>query len=436
MSKRNAKRRATVKQADNRVAALVEALSRKAAAAPAQRRAPRVAAVAPAPAPRRAAVSRAATIDSGARNQENKLVGKVNHEDAALVNFLDSLTNPNAQPTPVPLLLGEFELETDLYQVTYTSTAIAGVAGMAYVAVGVDNWFTNVNDGTPYNQFIAPNGATQGNVVWSSITNATVVPAEAAVGGANDVKTAAKSLGPNISANTRLRCTAVHLEVWSDSSQQVSQGDITIAAIQNNEAMTSTALNNVSFNNITAYQQDYVAHEEFPLSGWKSGQRVHAHLTQWDEQCFAVERVPASGTVVAPIFALAAVGTGMASGQSFSYRVTMNYETTRAQSFQTNRRDTAVPYLEPARVVNAMRPLRGRRPTLADVSDPSYGNKGVNAMAMANPDKAAALMRPGRANPTFTDNLASTAKKGLSWLAGKIPYVGGLAQSAVDWLFS
>lgn len=377
--------------------------------------------------------------EAPARQQENKLAGKVNGEDAALVNFLDALTNPEALPVRVPLLLGEFVLETDLYQVEYSGQSAAGTGGIAFVGVAPDNWFTNANDGTPSDQFVADNIGTQGRPVWYSVSTGAGVVDSGAVGSANGAAlayygTAGKSLGPGISLITRLRCTAVNLEVWSDAAAQTATGDICIASVQGTEGISNSALNGQTYQTASALKQDYVSHQEFPLAGWKSGQRVHTHLTQWDEQCFALEHCPVNGLQTLPHYGLLAVASGMATGQTFSWKVTFNYETTKYATFQTDSSSGRVPYLEPSRVVNAMTPLRARPPTLGPAGHGA--GKGLNAMVMANPDKAQALMRPGAGNPTFTDNLASTAKKGLGWLASKIPYVGGLASSAVDWLFS
>lgn len=381
--------------------------------------------------------NRSAHQEAPARQQENKLVQKVNGEDAALVNFLDSLTNPNALPSRVPLLLGEFSLETDTYQVEYSGVASAGTLGATFIAVAPDNWLTTVNDGTPSDQMVAANGGTQGYTVWYGIKNAGTgtlsTPTRGAASGGNSVGKAGVSLGPGITSTTRMRVTALNLEIWSDAAGQTAQGDISVACVQGGGALADGALNGAQYGQLTAFKQDYVSHQEYPLAGWKAGQRVHTHLTQWDEQCFALENVPNNGTVTAPNFALACVAAGMADGQTISWKVTINYETTKYATYQTDLSAGRTPYLEPARVVNALRPLHGTRPTIG--KEGHGAAKGLNAMVMANPDKAKALMSPGGGNPTFTDNLTKTAKQGLGFLASKIPYVGGLAKSAIDWLF-
>lgn len=408
-----------------------------------QPRAPRTRAPAPAvPPPQQAPRAHAAAPRNGRvnaaepdprRNQDNKLVNKVNHEDAALVNFLDGLTNPDAPPCRVPLLLGEFVLESNVFQAEYSGTVTAPAGGKVYVAAAPDNWVTLANDGTPYNQFSAYAGGTQGAPVWTSLGASATTPAPAAAAGATNSTYASPVLDPGSGAATRMRVTAVHLEIWSDAPAQTAQGDLTVAVIQNAQAAGNFPLNSADYGTIVQQPQDWVAHVEYPLAGWKSGQRVCAHLTQWDEQCFALETLPTAGQLTAPIFCIAAFGSGMSSGQTLSYKITISYEMTKGRTYQYLPSAGTTPYLEPARVYNALRPLRGKRPTIGPAGHAA--GKGANAMVMANPDKAQALMRPGKTNPTFTDNLSTTAKKGLSWLAGKIPYVGGLAQSAVDWLF-
>lgn len=418
MAKRNAKKAARRRAAPQRAQ---------------QRQAPRART---ATAPRR---SRQAQVPTNVRvaaptplrnNNQDKLVTKLTGEDAALVNYMDSLTNWEALPAKVPILLGEFELETDLYEVKYTGSPVANASGFACVGFAPDNWASIANDGTPYEQFVGPVGAAnQGYPV--NYTIATFV-GQASPNGAyatGQQFLPVPQLGPKISAYTRLRLTSAIMEVWSDAAVDTASGDITLAVVQNSTGITQAVLNGVPVSTVDGYDEDFVVTETFPLSNWSAGFKAHCHLTPWDEQCFGMERVPGNGNqTTTPLFAMTASAIGMAAGQKFKFEIKARYETTRAPSNETGGIDTGVPFLEPARVIKPLRPLRGKPPTIGLAG---HGNgKGVNAAAIANPD-----ILQGGGQSDFMDNLTKSAKKGLSWVASKIPYVGGLASKAVDWLF-
>lgn len=395
---------------------------------------------APAQRSARAAAPRQQTLQGNVRvaappprrdNNEDKLVAKLTGEDAALVNYMDSLTNWDGLPAKVPILLGEFELETDLYEIKYNVQAEANASGFAFVTFSPDNWYSETNDGVPAEQFVGPYGGTSGRAVNYSASTyvGTALPTFGVAYVAGQQVAVPPDLGPKVVADTRLRLTSAIMNVWSDAATDTAAGDVVVATIQNSYGMMTNLLNGKTYSQVEAMDEESVVTEAFPLSNWASGFRVHTHLTPWDEQCFGMEKLPAAGyTAATPCYAMVAVGSGMAAGQKFRAEIKVRYEVTRTSSHETTGIDAGVPFLEPARVIKPLRPLRGRPPT---AGPQGHGNgKGINAAAIANPD----ILQP-RPSSDFVDNLAKSAKKGLSWVASKIPYVGGLASKAVDWLF-
>jgi hypothetical protein len=362
------------------------------------------------------------------------LTSMLTEGDAHIINYLDCLANPDAQPARVPIVVGNFELETNTYRVEYAGAAVAGSNGVGCVGVSLDGWLlNNANPPAVYQQFHSYSGGSAGYPVWASnaTVNPTATPGNNIAPGSWTVDTAVV-LDPAWDSYTTLRCTSAHLEVWSDASRQTAQGDITLAVVRNESAMKDIPLNAATYATVRAYPQDYVCHAEYPLSGWKSGSRAHVHVVPYTEECFDMNQLPTNGRTNAGWFNMVAVAAGMASGQSFQYRVVMTFESTRPVTYATSIAPPPMTYSDVARVTSNLQAIH-RPPTMAPVG--GHSNKGVAAFAAANPEKRPAIVK-GDHSPSVMNILTDTAKTGLSWLAGQIPYVGGLASKAVDWLFS
>lgn len=368
-------------------------------------------------------------------NAHQALVGTLTNTQQAIIEYLNGLATPDF-PTKVPVIVGQFELFTNTYNYSFDGVATAGAGGVAYVACAPDNWLESGNNiGAPNDQFLSYSGGTQGYPCWSSLANATTTPAAGAASGVNDGKNQLVLLDPGHEAQTRARMTALILEVWSDAPYQTAQGDIAIAVVQNSEALNDGILQSATFASIVGLPQDFVRHNEFPLAGWKSGEVVSAHLTPWDEECFVMDSLPAVGKAVAPFFAIAAVATGMASGQTFRYRATYKYETTMPKTYQTNLIVESSIGLNASDLVPYLKPLRQQGPTKGN-KDHSRVKGSAAALVGGDKPMKQAIKKTVAAleNKGVGEAIKTGAHSALSWLAGKVPYVGGILQSGLDWL--
>lgn len=364
------------------------------------------------------------------------LSGTLTNTQSAIIEYLTGLSTPDF-PTKVPVIIGQFELFTNTYNYSFDGVATAGAAGVAYVACCPDNWLQSGNNlGAPNDQFLSYSGGTQGFPVWASIANATTTPAVGAASGINDGKYAMVLLDPGHEAQTRARLTALILEVWSDAPYQTAQGDIAIAVVQNSEALNDQVLNTATFSSIVGLPQDFVRHNEFPLAGWKSGEVVSAHLTPWDEECFVMDSLPAVGRATTGFIGICAVATGMAAGQTFRYRATYKYETTMPKTYQTNLIVESSVGLNTSQLVPYLKPMREQGPTKGP-KEHSRAKGPAGALVAGDRPMKQAIKKTVEAiekGSTVGSALKSGAHSALSWIAGKVPYVGGLLQSGLDWL--
>jgi hypothetical protein len=372
-------------------------------------------------------------------NQPKLLTEKLTPTHVDLLNYIAMVSDPDAVPVPVPLLLGEYELETDQYRVELEGVATAGAAGGAFVSVGIDAWLEDAVGGGALaaTQFFTYAGGTLGSPVWSSTaaSNATTVPTVASVPGTNSTQ-ALPLLDPGFTTGTRYRLTSCHLEVWSDAPALTAQGDVAVAFVRSEQAYYDNALNSASFDTVAKLPQSYVVHDEFPLSGWQSGHRVHAHVTPWAEQCVRMNEAVAVGygTSNCPIAGMVAVCSGMSSGQTMRFRVVMTYECTKPKTYRFSINQGPQNRTEPSTAMNALSPLRGQQPTLGPLGHAA--GKIASAIPSNVISSIMALKHRKPAQSALERNLSQPIINGISNFVSKVPYVGGLLKSGLDWILS
>lgn len=430
----------TARQPSKPQGASVAAPSRPIVGSNGSPRVPRNANVPPAPRRKAAAAPRQAAVRtqtggpkvSSGPSAHDQLSSSLTSQERAIAEYLHGLTTPN-YPTKVPLLLGEFELNTSTYEFQNQGIATASSAGVAFCAVGADGWFSTGADipGAPFEQFASLGGT--GLPLWATPAGgaATVTPVVSAAATASAAGSGTlPKLDPGWDANTRLRLTAVIAEFWSDAPLQTAQGDITVAVCDTSEALQGAALNNANFSQVAAYPQNFVRHEEYPLSGWPSGTTISVHLTPFDMQCVAMNLIAGSGKVTAPTFAIAAIGAGMATGQTFRWKVTMKYESTVPQTYQTNLILDNTVGVEVSNLLPAWKAMKPNKVTMGPTGHTKA--KGLSALAEVRPTTAKKIAKLARepARPGVVDFLKDAAKE----LVGEIPYVGGLLKTGLGWL--
>lgn len=373
-----------------------------------------------------------------ARAPYDVLTTALTAKEKAIAEYLHGLATPG-YPTKVPIIFGAFELVTNTYQYVFEGVANAGAAGIAYVAAVPDAWQDggDVEPGPAVGQMLTYAGGVGGYPVWASGFNATSTPAFGGASGANDAKFILPVLDPGFDAQTRYRMTALILEVWSDAPAQTAQGDITIATVSQTDSLQDYSLNSATFNSIVAQPQEFVRHTEAPLAGWRSGEVLSACMVPFDEQCVSMHLAPALGSPTAAAFGVVAVGTGMAPGQTFRYRVTYKYETTVPRTYQTNvtieptlpvSTDMIVPYYNGMKNNSVSSGPRGHEvlkgpKALLDGARLSGNGRVANAVV----DAARAAKETG-----VTDIIGSGLRKGASWLLNKVPLVGSFLSTAFD----
>ncbi len=354
---------------------------------------------------------------------------KITGQEASAAQYILGLTTPN-MPCRVPVVLGEFELDTNTYSYVFNGTTTATAGGFAHVSACNDCWHESGNDGGPLSQYIAY--TTGGYPVWSTPAGsaATSTPANGAVSSADLARSQLPVLDSGFGAGTRGRCTAIIMSVWADSPATTTQGDVCIAAVASEQALDDFALNSATFATVAAYPQEYVTHMEFPLAGWRSGEQAHIAPIPFSENCFVMQFVPTTGTATVASIACAAIITGAASGQTIRYRVEYKYETTAPKSYQTGTESITAKHM-PVPLETVAPHLQALRPKIAIKAPPAV----LPAVAMAAMKEADSSLFSKVVSAASAGGLGKTVSKLVGSAVKNIPYVGGFLGSAFDSIF-
>lgn len=357
-------------------------------------------------------------------------------QDVAMLDYLEMLADPDADPVGVPVVLGQFELFTNKYRVEYEGEATASTAGVAYVSLAADNWLdTDNNVGGGHQQFSAYNAGTQGNLIWYTPAGGTAsgLPTGGQATNASHAAIPSVSISADSNAQTRMRVSSVNLEVWSDASDQTASGNVVLFVAENSEYVQNGNLSAATPSTIVATPQNVLKHETYPLAGWESGERAHTFLVPWDENCFAMATMPATGSLTCGNLMLGAIGTGMATGQTFRFRVVVTYETTANKTYQTNVAVRPTVHVETSQMMDHLPGLKTLRPTVGPKAE--LAHKGAAAWYSGLPPTKQPAAEVASRNPGLLSSLVPVAKEGLGWLANKIPIIGqGLGSLLNNWL--
>ncbi len=313
--------------------------------------------------------------------------------NAAVYRYLAALSEPGISGRP-PLDMGDWLLDTGLYEFPLDFTLTAGAAGVVYCALVADGWLNDTQ-----NQFAVTPGAT----AWCSGTNATQTPAFGTAAGVNDVRltiTAPSDL--TLVANMSWRMVANILEVWPESVVTNTSGSIMLCSAASPTALETSALNNAGYGPLAATSQSFINHTAYPASGWESGHTARVHITPSSSDAVKFKPLQAAAsTATAPTFGAVMIGSGFQAGEVVHVRVWTKFEISKG----TGRS------IDPT-------PTTFERPSFANVAQPLAAlsvvphTKGPAMVHAARPILAMEAVKPGSAT-TLGSTLATGVKDAL-----------------------
>lgn len=372
-------------------------------------------------------------------------------EDEHTLAYLETVTNPFIEkPAGAPLGMGSFALATDKFQVVLEGDSYAGTNGVAYVTVDQDGWNESANGAAPAYQYASYAGGTQGYPVFSSLnstTGAATFPSAGTAIGAIHTGTQLPQIEAAWNAQTRVRLVSCGLEVFSDSASLTASGKIMLCStvLPYEGTVGKGGLQGASFAQISATPAKLMEKIEANLGNWPSGKVLRGFAIPSQAAAFEMNSMPASGVAVAEYPALGAIAIGMATGQSFSWRVVFNYEAMPDFSLRTNNAEQQVVNVGLQRVNNTIARIKPAAVTggsAAEVSSrPVAYSALVDEIAGREPARAnnmhQMITRPAFAAPM---GFLPAAKNALSLVANSgilknVPVVGGLLDTAAKWFF-
>jgi len=378
----------------------------------------------------------------GGFSAKQNLIDVFTKQDESLVGYLESVTNPWSEGAGrVPLIVGGFVLQTDTFQTVYEGEAFAGAAGVAMVSCDASGWVENANTGAPAFQYESYAAGVQGSPIFSSSigTIATSFPTTSSFAGVNFTPTNSRVVDPAWNTLTRMRVVSMGLEVWSSASQNLASGKILIAStVLPNELAGNGAIAGCSYNQLVSTPQRLIERSEAPLGNWATGVVLRAFAIPSVPVCFELNQLPATGATLYGAPMLGAIAQGMTSGQSFSWRVTYNFEACADVSNKTSvelprtihagidRVAGALPHIKPYSAMVGNTATLNRMPVAAHAL--------VQQMSETRPSHALALTnainarnrpyRPDRQDPGM-DRAVGPPR--IDWLST----IGGLAKTAL-----
>ncbi len=339
--------------------------------------------------------------------------------NAAVYRYLAMLSEPGMSGRP-PLDMGDWLLDTGVYEFPLDFTLTAGAAGVVYCGLVADGW---LNDSQA--QFAVTPGAT----AWCSGTNATQTPATGTAAGANDVRlTISAPSDLTLSQYMSWRMVANILEVWPESVETATSGSIQMFSAASPTALETSALNGATYASIANASQSYINHTAYPLGGWESGDTARVHITPSSSDCLKFKQLALTASAATvPTFGAGFIASGLTAGQVVHVRVWTKFEVSKG----TGRS------IDPT-------PTSFERPSMANVAQPMAAlsvvphAKGPAAYHAARPILAMEAVKPGSATSLgaalsngVKDALPSLLASGLKAATNFLPTIVGKGISAL-----
>lgn len=339
--------------------------------------------------------------------------------NAATYRYLAALTEPGVSGRP-PLDMGDWLLDTGLYEFPLDFTLTAGAAGVVYCALVSDGW---LNDSQA--QFAVTPGAT----AWCSGANASTTAVWGQAADANHLRktiTAPSDLTLSVSQSWRL--VASILEVWPESVATNTSGSIQMFSAASPTSLEQSTCNGVSYQNVADMSQSFINHTPFAANNWEAGHTARVHVTPSSSDCMKFRGLTAasSGTT-APTFGAGFIASGFQVGEVVHVRVWTKYEISKS----TGRS------IDPT-------PTTFDRPSLSNVAAPLSAlsvvphARGPAAVHATRPILAMEAVRPGSATSlgtVFKDGIGSLFNMGIKAASSYLPGILGKGISALSSLF-
>jgi hypothetical protein len=328
--------------------------------------------------------------------------------NAATYKYLSSLSEPGLAGRP-PIDIGEWLLDTGIYEFPLDFTLTAGAAGGIYVALVADGW---------KNQTETQFAVTPGSIAWCSGVNGTNTPALGSAADANNVRLTISA--PNdlaLVANMDWRMVANIVEVWPESVLTNTSGSLLLATAASPTAIETAALNNTNFSTLSTSSQQFINAKEYPLGGWTSGKTARTHLVPNSQDCLKYNYLPATASATtAPTFGAVVIGSGMQPGQVVHVKVWAKYEISRGTGRSI---DSTPSSLMPASKENVAKPLAALSQLPATMGTPQHhAIRPLLAMEAVRPGSATTLS--GMLKDGFGSLLNTGIKAASSFLPGII----------------
>jgi len=285
-------------------------------------------------------------------------------QEASLANWIDTVLNPEEPDVyDVPVIMeAAGNPLTKCYRPVVKGTAITNASGFACVMLCLDAWVANpalVYD-APLMQFLGTtaNGApityTNASYVGVNTPDYNIGTATAGVLQAVVPGGSFSGLVPNGNSQTAYRLVGAKLSIWVDSSNQVTQGKVSLVRVDSPEMAVKTAsvtgplpLVGVPYTTISGYDPAHVSTIELSLPNWPSSQEASIVALPLNETPYYMWN-PIVGTAYANQTgcpSMCAIVSGAAPNQAIEWRITFVYAAQMPVSFEANPEDHMPGYM-------------------------------------------------------------------------------------------
>jgi hypothetical protein len=341
-------------------------------------------------------------------------------------------------------LVCQFEIEGDMQ---------AGTESDGFLILEADGWNANIQaseaDNYSVHHFASYQGQTQGSPIALTSAAYTASSAPTAAGTGVGLEPVA-SLDPSTNAQTAYRMISAGVEVWSESVESETSGNVTVmSTIRPLAAAGSGGLSGMTNANLFTASKEIVSVKQEPATALIGGKCLRAVCLPNSPASFIPVFMCDSGTAaqfpVAPNVLV--MLSGAQADQELHYRVTWNYEFEYQSNHIVGLAPSRPTYVAPERSFNIMPHLVASATSLGDVARDDYDGTGTKTYFGAlEPEKAKAVIQHvaqkvklGVLGGTEGSGL-SLIERGLKSVAGSgilqaIPFVGNYLHTAAKSFF-
>jgi len=385
------------------------------------------------------------------QQQAAAFINPLTRQEEAVLEYAHTLANPwIEEPSGVPLILGSGSVRTNKAQLIYEGQAVTGAVGtVAWVVLNMDQWVPTAADpfaALPY-QFGTYQGGTPGNLGWFSTSNTQTSTSLPSAGTAAATMVADgftpivyKVLDGTVGNQTGVRLVAAGLRVFSDAAAVSAQGKLAVVAttVPLNTAAQG-GLSAATYTQLSGMPQDLVSFQTAPCAGWVAGKALHVVAIPNSPVAFQFYPQPAAGVVNSAFPSLAAILSGGAAGQTFTWQAVYDYEFTFTFTNVTGVSDDPVYNVGSGPVSQVHSAMQvGGVATAGNLSKTNGKNPlGVQAFVQqvhnSTPGRAPEIIalakRPGQKTNNWGSTLSKVAHGGLDLISNLAPgWLGGAAK--------